>query len=842
MKRLSVTDLLAFLWLLFLSGGMVSCGGDNLLDGPSRAGTLTLRVETDTRAVTAGGLTVDTGFDEPQSEISLTLADLTGAYSHTWADAQEFPQGEYFLSGSYLLSGSYRASSPEGFDSPSYSGSVNLSIEEGKNTETLLTLSLDKALVKARFDSSIDSDFSKFSLLVHTPGGQFFEIQPGENRILCLNPAHTGIFAELTMPDGRQARLLLLTRETTVAATLYEVEVSSETTPDGVKLLASWGDESTSILITDRLLDDPAPAVTLSWDPDKIISLPEGETSPQPLVAKVSGSDVLGSVMLSTDSRSLCEDGFPAEVDLLHLTHAQDAALRSMGLVTTETTEGLEIDFTALTSQLYYIDELNRLSRITLLAIGADGQIADPAVLTIASTPVEMTVTPVGPVTMGVDRGELIIECQSSSFASNVEILVADKTTGNYLKATPLEITPITTGSYKVGFPVPEGIGPVDVKVNYCNEERASVSLEREMPDYKIEVDAFATMAVIRVVPSDDSLLEAITSATSVYIDNVAAPSYLTDPDLGIITVIGLTPGRSYTFKATMMGGSPSPEFTKSVTASTEQAPQLPNCDFEERQDGPSYKSMPSGGRYSRTHVEIFNMQHFTDFSTETPKQWANTNAKTFAGGSANINTWYLQPSAYLTRDPVFSQSFAVELVSTAFDPKGQSIPPYAQTSQPYLDYSPIVPEIAYRAAGKLFLGSYSYDPATVTETYNEGIAWSSRPMSLNGYYRFRPCDADRNDCGLARVELLGKIDGRETVIASGETRLALALSYTAFSVPLSYKYYGVKATRIKVMFASSASIGTIADETSSIVTVADPVHSRSLGSRLWIDNVTLAY
>ena len=513
-----------------------------------------------------------------------------------------------------------------------------------------------------------------------------------------------------------------------------------------------------------------------------------------------------------------------------------------MGLVTTETTEGLEIDFTALISQLYYIDELNRLSRITLLAIGADGQIADPAVLTIASTPVEMTVTPVGPVTMGVDRGELIIECQSSSFASNVEILVADKTTGNYLKATPLEITPITTGSYKVGFPVPEGIGPVDVKVNYCNEERASVSLEREMPDYKIEVDAFATMAVIRVVPSDDSLLEAITSATSVYIDNVAAPSYLTDPDLGIITVIGLTPGRSYTFKATMMGGSPSPEFTKSVTASTEQAPQLPNCDFEERQDGPSYKSMPSGGRYSRTPVEIFNMQHFTDFSTETPKQWANTNAKTFAGGSANINTWYLQPSAYLTRDPVFSQSFAVELVSTAFDPKGQSIPPYAQTSQPYLDYSPIVPDIAYRAAGKLFLGSYSYDPATVTETYNEGIAWSSRPMSLNGYYRFRPCDADRNDCGLARVELLGKIDGRETVIASGETRLALALSYTAFSVPLSYKYYGVKATRIKVMFASSASIGTIADETSSIVTVADPVSSRSLGSRLWIDNVTLAY
>ncbi|MDE6378136.1 MAG: hypothetical protein K2K72_05270, partial [Duncaniella sp.] len=68
------------------------------------------------------------------------------------------------------------------------------------------------------------------------------------------------------------------------------------------------------------------------------------------------------------------------------------------------------------------------------------------------------------------------------------------------------------------------------------------------------------------------------------------------------------------------------------------------------------------------------------------------------------------------------------------------------------------------------------------------------------------------------------------------------ALGYTAFSVPLVYNRYGVKATRIKVMFASSASIGDIAHETSTIVTVPDPVHSRSLGSRLWIDNVTLAY
>lgn len=841
MNRAVVSLLSRLLLLLTLSGVTAACGGDNLLYGPSRAGTLTVALEVDTRAVTPDGTSVNSGLPVPDSEISLTLTDQAGAYSHTWVDVSKFPQGDYFLSGAYTLSASWGTASLEGFDRPSYSGDLGVTIEEGRSTDALLSLKLDNALIRAHFDASIERDFSKFALLVHTPGGQFFEITPGEDRTLCLNPAHTGIFAELTMPDGREARLSLLIRDTTDPATLYEVIVSSETTPEGVRLDASWGDMSNSILITDRLLDDPAPEVTLSWNTAETIVLPEGETSPLPLVAKVSRSVPWGSVMLSTSSLSLCEDGFPAEVDLLNLNHAQSVALRSMGLVTSMTSDALEIDFTALTAHLYYINEPNRLSKISLIAIGADGQISDPAVLSIVTSPIDMTVTPGAPVVMGVDMGEILVDCTASAFSSNVEILTGDNATGVFVKAEPLDITRTAPGRYKVTFPVPEGSGKVDVKVVYCREERASITLDRVMPGYEIKVDPYATLAVIKIEPDDPALLAAITRATSIYIDNNAAPAYLTDPDKGLITVIGLSPGHSYSFKATMMTCA-APKFTRAVTATTEHASQLPNCDFEERQDGPGYKAMPSGGRYSRTVVEIFNQQHTADFATELPKQWASTNAKTFATASSNINTWYIQPSAYLTRDPVFSKSFAIELVSTAFDPHGPEIPPYAQTAQPYLDYSPVVPEIAYRAAGKLFLGSYSYDPATVTETYKEGIAWSSRPMSLNGYYRFRPTEADRNDCGLARVEILGNVDGRETVIASGQARLPLALSYTAFSVPLVYNRYGVKATRIKVMFASSASIGSIPHETSTIVTVPDPVTSRSLGSKLWIDNVTLAY
>ncbi|MDE5750975.1 MAG: hypothetical protein K2H87_09470 [Duncaniella sp.] len=51
-----------------------------------------------------------------------------------------------------------------------------------------------------------------------------------------------------------------------------------------------------------------------------------------------------------------------------------------------------------------------------------------------------------------------------------------------------------------------------------------------------------------------------------------------------------------------------------------------------------------------------------------------------------------------------------------------------------------------------------------------------------------------------------------------------------------------MKATRIKVMFASSADIGTIAEETAAIVTLSDPKTATSTGGQLWIDNITLGY
>ena len=114
--------------------------------------------------------------------------------------------------------------------------------------------------------------------------------------------------------------------------------------------------------------------------------------------------------------------------------------------------------------------------------------------------------------------------------------------------------------------------------------------------------------------------------------------------------------------------------------------------------------------------------------------------------------------------------------------------------------------------------------------------------MSLNGYYRFIPSTDSRNERGLIRVEVLGMVDGMETVISQKDHQLPVALGYTAFNVTLDYPMFGVKATRLKVMFATSAHIGTIAEEDASIHVIADPETSSATGNRLWIDNISLGY
>lgn len=821
--------------------GISACSSDGSTE-LTGIGTLTVSLDSDMALRLPSGepAGIDCGTQPETDDIAITLTDQQGHYAHTWESFSKFPQEESYFAGSYSIDITCGDSRQEGFDRPAFTGNTTVTVMEKTRTDAVVTLTPVSAFFTFTFSPTLSDAFPSVAAVAHTPGGSYFTVSPSEKRQLCLTPGETGIFVTLDPGDGKEIIFKALSLPSTSEATIYEVELDADVSGEWPVVTVSAGGKSGSCTLTPDFIAATPPGITFTT-PDGEIALPEGDSPESPVIATVNpGGAPIDQLLLTTRSVSLNGYGFPAETDLLHPGPGQKELLERYGLDVTEQDGKITVDFTELLGNLVYLTPGDAVSTFSLMAVDSRGSISLPATLKVVTTPVEIQVMEATPAVMCIDRTTVKVSSTAPGFERHVEVEV-ENTPGHWKKAD-VTITDDGDSFFTLGFAVPEGSSPVNARVLYCNEVRSTFTIERVMPEFNLRLDGFAKTINLEVSTPDPALTSRITERLSVYINGEPYPVYRRFSSEGVLTVIGLSPLTAYNVKTTLMDGVEAPEFTPTVRIVTEGTPQLPNNDFEERKDGPRFKNMPSGGVYAQTSVDIFNWQHHTTYKCEVPKEWANTNAKTFNLSASNINTWYVQPSVRLIRDDASSGSFSVLLTSVAYDPAGEDIPPYAQTGEPYLDYSPVVPHISHRAAGKLFLGEYSFNAATGEETYREGVAWNSRPYSVSGTYKYLPSAAERDDDGLVVVEVIGKSEGQEVVIASGKLLLPYAGSFTAFNVPLSYSLLGVKATRLKLMFASSSHIGTIEEESANVTTVADPQTATSTGGKLWIDNIQMTY
>lgn len=153
--------------------------------------------------------------------------------------------------------------------------------------------------------------------------------------------------------------------------------------------------------------------------------------------------------------------------------------------------------------------------------------------------------------------------------------------------------------------------------------------------------------------------------------------------------------------------------------------------------------------------------------------------------------------------------------------------------------YNTNVPTIANRSAGKLFLGSYSYTNGT--ETYNEGVGFTSRPSALKGWYKYVNDPNDPAETGVITVTLLNG----QTVIGTGTSNFTSAADYTEFTIPVTYSITNQKATTLRIMITSSNHASYRQnEETSAIKTSVSngEYESASRGATFTIDNLTFVY
>lgn len=791
-------------------------------------------------------------------ELAFTLTRTEGTYTHTWTHLADYPADEPLMPGTYTAELSYGSEYTEGVDAPYFYGSETVYLNaEGEAKRINITARLANTLWKVSYTDAFTSYFKNAHTILHSAGGGYIKVLPQETRPVFLRAGTIKVMLVLEMPSGESVEFLAASVPQARPAYMYNLTVDMTMGPDGTtpQVVFSFDEsiatDDVTVALTPEFINSQAPMLQCEgFRPGTTISVAEG-TLPAAPVQLIIDPAATSQLLLSTKSPALIAAGWPAEIDLVEADASRLQILKNLGLtISDRPTDGMRIyDFSQVIANMRADGDTDMLNTLSILATSHHGRMTGPVELNVRVTPVDMAIVSVSPVVIGINKAQMQIVSADADPASNLKILIRQTANDAWMPTTISSVTEDTDtpGRWYVTFDVPEaGNSSAEMRLLYCDNIKAQYTLQRVAPDYSLEVDSYAMLALVKIDAGSAELTATITSMANIYIDGQPVIQVSRQPRLGYIIVGGLEPNRSYRLTSTMYdrtaAASHPDAFTQPITFITENSAPVPNGDFEEIHSGDiKYTNLPQGGRYSQNIVELYNRQNYTSYKLSTPKRWANTNAKTFCMAASNHNTWYMVPSVFTTTD-MASGAYAVVIRSTAYDIAGPIIPDYRQTAQPYTEYSQNIPGIANKAAGKLFLGSYTFDPATSTESYVEGVEFHSRPSALNGYYRLNPALNDVSDPGLARVEIIGNVNGTGIVIARGEYRFEPAVSYKAFSIPLTYEIYGIKAQKIKIVFASSSRIGSIAEETANIATYPNPAVSMSIGNELWIDNLTFTY
>jgi len=827
---------LIFLLCLFTS----ACNEDTVID---RIGAARIQPEitVDPTLIASSGKRNVTPVPDV-ADLSFSLSADDGKYSHDWESVNDYPNEELLRPGSYTAQAFFGKETDEGFDCPYFYGMKNISLQSGDEIPCEITASLASAVFQTAFSSEILSAFNNVSATFHSAGFSYQQVASGESRMLFLHSGDTEVFLDLTTSDGLQSTLRVATIQQTESRNLYDVSFESDGAVDPTVTLNVNGKEIGGITVTEALLRAPAPEIIPSGFTSGVpINLPEGDISSTPIVFNISGSGI-SSLVLTSMAPSINTKGWPSKIDLASASDSELSQLFEYGLKITRSSSGqiTSIDLTDVVSKLRYSSSSSE-SSFFLMAESPNGKVSKPCELKIALQPVSINVASVSNVMIGVNLAEIVLLSRTGDLNGNL-VIEARNENGAWSTCDIESIDERDIDEYAVRFKAPEGNSEeLPVRIIYCGNVLTETTLKRVSPEFTFKADAFALSALLKIESPDRDLIPLITSMAKVYVNGNQAVSVRRVPETGYIYVGNLEPKQNYTLTATLFDSPKHDNFTAPVAIETENTAQPQNNNFEEHGGGAKYNNMPCGGRYSQSILDIFNQQNFTSFDFTEPSYWNSVTPKTFCMAAKNHNTWFMAPSTCSVVDNVEGY-FAVRLQSVAWDTTGEEITPYRQKPDQYLNYNPNIPVIKYRAAGKLFLGGYRFDPATLEEHYDEGIPFSSRPAAVNGNYRFTPSPADLSDCGRIIVEVIGNVDGQEEVIASNSVLMQPALTYTAFSVPLTYKYFGVKATKLKIMMSSSRYVGSIEYESSHIKTYSDPVTATSRGGELWVEDLQLSY
>ncbi|MBD5290525.1 MAG: DUF4493 domain-containing protein [Bacteroides sp.] len=833
---------------------MTSCSDESPFKGSDETGAITLNLTADGRVMRATRATEGDAVSSivPRAEdFAITLKKIDGSYSKTWSTIDGFNRETAFPIGDYSIEATYTApgasETDEGFAHAVFKGvSEAVRVSPSSTTNVSITATLANAMVSVRYTDAFRAYFSKYNTSIQTPGHTSVTFGANEDRPAFINPAEE-VAVNLTIENEAGEKVVVRPATFTALPRHHVVITYDINSSTGESAIEVEFDEDVVAETIDISLGDlwtaPAPVI-------RTTGIAEGETLEilEGLADKECNFDLLAFGGIKSATLNVIGGHMPAfgsSVELVNASADTQAKLAAEGV----DCAGLfrNVDKMGIVRLKDFFSHLPVGSHtIELSLVDQRGHVVEqPASVSVTVNPVDFDLS--APMADFLSN-ELVVEVSATTpmLRDQLSFLVPNEN-GQFVNAPVKSISNgaasvrrSTRGAFEYVYTYVLDVAPitgstVDVKAFFNNKER-EIKVDVDVPDYDLQVDAFATLAKIKIVPKVATDMAELMQNIDFYNDGVRFTGLQEERDSenGVVTLYGLTPGIEYVAIEARLG-----KLSKTVAPfRTEAAEDLPNSAFTSTRLTIDLNPINAGGQYKYLTTTMINYSAIVVYE---PEGWASINEKTCYTGSTTKNTWFMVPSTLASNGEVEIRSVAYDHNGTMPDLDNHGLSVRAK-------YSRNAPKsFAYKSAGELFLGSYSFDG---TEHRVDGIDFSSRPASLSFNYKYEPVMNEHGEAVIQVVNAAGE------VIATGSLDLNATPEYTERTIPLVYsnERFNNKAASIRVGFKSAKGANVAAPVPSSFQDVtnttsvsnheipANEYKSLCVGSRLWINRVSLSY
>lgn len=813
------------------------------------------------------------------NNFELYMYNSTGTLAGHWDSFSQFDPEQKISVAQYKLQAVYGDKDEEGYNRPYYEGSTDIQIRDREVSTAEIICKLANTKLTVNCSEAVKKYFSTFSMNVVSAKGTKIAISKETSLPVYLQPGTIILSAEFKKQNGTEGKVELLRVTDSKAQQHYVVGVDvNDGNVGGATLEVTYHTVKEEIVVpidlSDASLNIKQPVFTTQgFENNQEITLREG-AQPADMKVTLNARGGIRSCDLIIDSPYLKAEGFATTIDLASkeassLVEKQklvDKGLRLIGLG--EDIKNLAlIDFTKLVMNLVCTGDADETSSFVLRAVDTGGRVQETEISFKATMQSNMFAFPEIEKTVMIGSTEAVANVQliaaegSESGRQDVNNVIFEYKDGDIWRQAVTEWTGDYPDSklHEVKIKnLPEVHSNLTLRARYGSKTSVERSLGYHIPDFNLtaeDKDIWARKATMKVTAATDAERDAVLK----YMKLTHNGNEISVTKSGNeYTWENLVPGTRYEVSAVC-----NDEKTTSYPLITEAATQLPNSDFEGGWDAGPYdgQSINMGGPWCKTKG-ITGLNGEAVYETvlvncKLPQGWATVNAKTMPVSASNVNTWYVMSSTDQVNSIVNNEGYSVRLRNVGWHNAGDKISLYGVEGYSgwggsgvhYDSFSDVgfqklnIPEKLYYSAGRLFLGSYSYDFSSGKDNYVEGYEFKSRPKQMKFKYKYTSKIAATIDAGYVRVIL--KSDDEvlfEKYLELGNTSNVLPVTID-FTYPADCK----KASSICVMFCSSKNGKDMQQSTETISHYDIGVEEYKAqacvtGSELYIDDIELVY